>query len=55
MNPQKIILVDINANTENFINTALQNGYVIQNMVSLLPTYPKLLIVYVTPELNPPV
>lgn len=50
MNPQKIILINIDANTEAFLNNALSNGYVIMHMISLLPTYPKLLVVYVTPE-----
>jgi hypothetical protein len=53
MNPQKIILINIDANTEAFINNALANGYVIQHMVSLLPTYTKLLVVYVTPVFLP--
>jgi len=53
MNPQKIILVSIDANTEAFLNNALTNGYVINKMVSLLPTYQKLLIVYTTPPLEP--
>lgn len=47
---QKIVLIDINANTEQFIKDRLLQGYVIQFMVSLLPTYTKLLIVYSTPD-----
>jgi hypothetical protein len=49
MNPQKIILVNIDGNTETFLREALENGYVIQHIQSLLPTYPKLLIIYVEP------
>jgi len=54
MNPQKIILVNIDSNTEAFISNALVNGYVIQHIVSLLPTYTKLLIIYVTPVFSEP-
>jgi hypothetical protein len=54
MNPQKLILVNIDANTEAFLSNALANGYVIEHMVSLLPTYTKLLIVYATPVFTEP-
>jgi hypothetical protein len=47
---QKIALIDINANTQALIEAKLTEGYVIISITSLLPTYPKLLIVYVIPE-----
>lgn len=46
---QKIVLIDINANTQQLIEAKLALGFVIIQMVSLLPTYTKLLIVYATP------
>jgi hypothetical protein len=46
---QKIIIIDINAGTEAFIQNALNNGYVIQTVTSLTPTYAKLLIIYAEP------
>jgi hypothetical protein len=49
MNPQKIVLINIDANTESFLRTQLESGYVVQHIVSLLPTYQKLLIIYATP------
>ena len=47
---QKIALIDIDANTKATIDAKLAQGYVILFIVSLLPTYPKLLIVYATPD-----
>ena len=47
---QKIALIDINANTQQLIEDKLHLGYVIISITSLLPTYTKLLIVYVTPN-----
>lgn len=47
---QKVVLVDINANTLQLMQDKLQQGAVIQFIVSLLPTYTKLLIVYATPD-----
>lgn len=49
MNPQKIILVDVAANTLDLINGYLAQDFVIMHMVSLLPKYEKILIVYVEP------
>jgi hypothetical protein len=46
---QKIAVIDINAGTEALINNYLVQGYVIQHICSLTPTYTKLLIVYCTP------
>jgi hypothetical protein len=46
---QKIIIVDINANTKAFIESKLLEGYVITMIVNLAPTLPKLLIVYGLP------
>jgi hypothetical protein len=53
MNPQKIILVNIDTNTETFLRTKMEEGYVIQHIQSLLPTYTKLLIIYVEPFTEP--
>jgi hypothetical protein len=47
---QKIVLIDIDANTKQNIETKLTQGYVIISITSLLPTFVKLLIVYVTPD-----
>ena len=46
---QKIVLIDINANTQTLIEAKLAEGYVILFMLSMLPTYTKILIVYATP------
>lgn len=46
---QKLIIVDINANTQTFIESKLAVGYVIEHIVSLTPTFAKLLIVYAEP------
>ena len=48
---QKIVLLDINANTKTLLETKLFEGYVIQHVVNLNPTFEKLLIVYVIPEI----
>ena len=48
---QKIIVLDINANTKALIEEKLLEGYVIQHIVSLSPTLTKLVIVYSTPEI----
>jgi hypothetical protein len=47
---QKIALLAIDANTQTIIETKLAEGYVIILIVSLQPLFPKLLIVYTTPE-----
>jgi hypothetical protein len=46
---QKIIVIDINAGTEAFIQNALDNGYCIWSITSLTPTFAKLLIIYALP------
>lgn len=46
---QKIILFDIVPDTVTQIQTKLTEGYVIQFIVSLLPKYEKILVVYSTP------
>jgi hypothetical protein len=51
---QKIITVDINASTKAFIDQKLQEGFVIQMIVNLNPTFTKLLIVYATPPVIEP-
>lgn len=47
---QKVAIVDISASTEQTIRNKLTEGYAIQQIVSLLPKFEKLLIVYSTPE-----
>ena len=47
---QKIVIVNIEAATEDKIKLKLQQGYVILIIVSLTPVFNKLLIVYATPE-----
>ena len=49
-NVQKIAVLDITANTQSVIENYLAQGYVIEMIVSLTPTYTKLLIVYATPD-----
>ena len=46
---QKIVLIDIDANTKSTIESKLALGYVIISLTSLVPTFTKLLIVYTTP------
>jgi hypothetical protein len=50
---QKIILLDINAGTEQLIKDKLALGFVLHNIVSLQPLFPKLLIVYYDPGSEP--
>jgi hypothetical protein len=47
---QKLALIDIDANTLTNLQDKLQQGYVIIFIISLLPTFTKLLILYTTPE-----
>lgn len=51
---QKIIVLDINAETEAFIQNALNNGYAIWCITSLTPVYNKLIIIYAEPPDPPP-
>lgn len=46
---QKIVLLDIDANTKAIIESKLAEGYVITHVVNLQPKYEKLLIIYTTP------
>jgi len=51
MNPkQKLIVVNIDANTQDFLEQKLLEGFVITQMVSLTPVFNKLLIIYAIPE-----
>lgn len=50
---QKIIVIDINAGTEAFIQNALNNGYAIWSITSLTPVYNKLIIIYAEPPEAP--
>lgn len=47
---QKIIVLDINANSKTLIEDKLADGYVIAHICSLAPALSKILIVYTTPE-----
>ena len=49
-NKQKIVIVPIDANTKAFIEARLLEGYVIEHIITLLPKYESLLIIYATPE-----
>ena len=46
---QKIVIIDINAGTEAFIQNSLNNGFAIWSITSLTPTFAKLLIIYAEP------
>lgn len=48
---QKIIVLDINVNTQTLIEEKLALGYVILFCVNLQPAFSKLLIIYATPEI----
>jgi len=48
---QKIAVLDIDANTKATLEAKLAAGYVIEHIVSLSPTLPKLLIVYAEPPI----
>jgi hypothetical protein len=48
-NKQKLVLIDIDANTVATLQARLAQGYVIEFMISLLPTFTKILIVYALP------
>jgi len=47
---QKIVVLDIAANTQALIEAKLLQGYVIQHLVSLAPAQSKIVIVYSTPD-----
>jgi len=51
---QKIILVDISASTLSLIQSKLDEGFVLHQIASLQPLFPKLLIVYYDPASEPP-
>lgn len=48
---QKIVILDIDANTKAAIEAKLALGYVIQHVCSLAPALSKIVIVYSTPEI----
>lgn len=47
---QKIVLLDINANTLSLIEAKLSDGYYIHKVINLQPSVNKLLIIYTLPE-----
>jgi hypothetical protein len=47
---QKIIVLDVTANTQTVIEEKLALGYVILFIVNLQPAFNKLMIVYANPE-----
>lgn len=50
---QKIIILDIEAQTQTFIEEKLLEGYLIQSITNLQPSINKILIVYALNELPP--
>ncbi len=46
---QKLIVVNIDAATQDFIESKLIEGFIITHIVSLAPKYDKLLIIYALP------
>lgn len=46
---QKLIVLDINAATQQTIQDGINNGYAIQFIVNLSPVFNKLLIIYAEP------
>lgn len=49
MNQQRIVVLDISAQTEQLINDRLNEGYGIHSITNLNPAFNKLLIIYVEP------
>lgn len=50
---QKNIVVDIDANTQDFITAKQESGYGIVSVTNLTPTFDKLLIIYYDPPIIP--
>ncbi len=48
---QKLIVVNIDAGTQGFLEQKLLEGYIITQMISLTPVFNKLLIIYGIPEI----
>lgn len=46
---QKIIVLDIDANTQTFLEGKIGDGYIIYSITNLTPIFEKLLIVYYDP------
>jgi len=51
---QKLVLVEIEPGTVAILENYLNQGYIITQMVSLQPTYEKLLIIYGIPPVPEP-
>jgi len=51
---QKLFVIDINAATQATLQGYLDQGYVLHQIISLTPTFTKLLIVYYDPAVDPP-
>jgi hypothetical protein len=49
---QKLFVIDIAANTQATLQSYLDLGYVLHQIVSLTPTYNKLLLVYYDPQVE---
>lgn len=49
MNQQRIVVLDINAQTEQLINDKLAEGYGIHSITNLNPAFNKILVIYVEP------
>ena len=52
---QKLLIVDIDIATKDFLEVKLNQGFIITQMVSLAPVFNKLLIIYAIPEQDNPV
>lgn len=53
MNKQKIIVLDIDQQTEQFLIDKIAQGFVLHQITNLNPTFNKLLIIYYEPEPEP--
>lgn len=51
---QHIIIVDIDANTKEFLETKITEGYKIFSVTSLTPVFNKLLVIYFDPPIPEP-
>ena len=49
---QKLVLLDIDANTQSTIQEKLDLGFYIHHVINLQPKYEKLLIIYYDPSIE---
>ena len=50
---QKLFVINVDGNTQATLQAYLDQGYVLHQIVSLMPTYTKLLLVYYDPAVDP--